>query len=146
MDKVIALTPIAPGTMLAPFSLGIPRLVSELAPSVRGRERNINMNRARLQAMYMHGYFNRFEFVLLLDSDVVITPDILDKLMEAWKPGTTPCAYTKGHETSHVCAACALVHRTDFAEINYLDKPFECQCTKVPKPFYVQGTEGGLEI
>lgn len=139
---VIAVTPVAPGTVLAPFSLGIPRLVSELAPSVSVRERNININRARLQKMFMREQFGKYEFVLLLDSDVVVDPEVLDKLMAAWKPGTTPCANTKGAETDHVVASCALIHRNDYADIDYLDKPGECQCLKVPNPFYVDGAVG----
>ena len=139
---VLVVTPIAPGTVLAPYSLGLPRLVSELAPSVRCRELNININRARLQRMFMGDYFPLYEFVLLLDSDVVVTRETVDMLEKAWKPCTTPCANTKGHETDHVVASCALIHRTDYSRIDYLSNIYECQCKKVPSPFYVDGAIG----
>lgn len=141
---VIALTPVAPGTVLAPFSLNIPRLVSELAPSVKGRERNININRARLQEMFLREHFGKYEFVLLLDSDVIVGPEALEAMMAAWKPGTTPCVMTKGKAGDHVCAACALIHRSDYAEVDYLANPYECQCMKLPNPFYID-YEGGTE-
>lgn len=136
---VIALTPIAPGTILAPCELGLPRLVSELAPSVQGRERNINMNRARLQELFMRKYFPKYEFVLLLDSDVVVTRAVFDKLLAAWAPGTTPCAITKGDTEGHVVCACALIHRADYAKVDYLSDMLQCQCMKLPSPFYVEG-------
>lgn len=135
----MALTPIAPGTILAPCELGLPRLVSELAPSVQGRERNINLNRARLQELFMRKYFPRYEFVLLLDSDVVVTRAVFDKLVAAWAPGTTPCAITKGDTKGHVVCACALIHRADYAKVDYLSDMLQCQCMKLPSPFYVEG-------
>lgn len=142
MERVIIVTPIAPGSVLAPCDLGAPRLVSELTPSVTSREANINMNRARLQRMFMTRHFPKYEFVLLLDSDVVVSKETVEKLMKAWKPGTTPCANTKGHEGGHVVASCALIGRQDYAEIDYMTKPYECQCRKVPNPFYVEGAAG----
>ncbi len=139
---VIALTPIAPGTVLAPFTLGIPRLVSELPPSVKVREANINLNRARLQEMFVRRLFPKYEFALLLDSDVVIGTDALDKLMAAWMPGKTPCAVTKGSMEGHVVCACSLIHRTDYEKVDYLSDLFRCQCTKLPGPFYVPDAIG----
>ncbi len=139
---VIALTPIAPGTVLAPFTLGVPRLVSELAPSVKVREANINLNRARLQEMFVRRLFPKYEFVLLLDSDVIVGRGVLDKLMVAWKPGTTPCAITKGDTEGHVVCACALIHRTDYEKVDYLSDLYRCQCTKLPNPFYVPDAIG----
>ena len=136
---VIVLTPIAPGTILAPYALGLPRLVSELAPSVQGRERNINLNRARLQELFMRKCFPKYEYALLLDSDVVVQRDVVDKLLAAWAPGTTPCAITKGDTEGHVVCACALIHRADYAKVDYLSDTLQCQCMKLPSPFYVEG-------
>lgn len=136
---VIVLTPITPGTILAPYDLGLPRLVSELPPSVQGRERNININRARLQEMFLRKCFPKYEYVLLLDSDVVVHRDVVDKLLAAWAPGATPCAITKGDTEGHVVCACALIHRADYAKVDYLSDMLQCQCMKLPSPFYVEG-------
>ena len=105
-------------------------------------EVNINMNRARLQRLFVAKHFQDFELVLLLDSDVEVTRETVEMLVNAWKPGTTPCANTKGHVGTHVVASCALVGRMDYAEIDYLARPYECQCKKVPNPFYVEGAIG----
>lgn len=142
MADVIALTPVAPCTVLAPYGLGFPRLVSELAPSVKVRERNINLNRARLQEMFLRSLFPRYEFVLLLDSDVVVSRETVDMLLKAWTAGTTPCANTKGTHGGHVVCSCALMHRSDYEKVDYLTNLSECQCLKLPSPFYVEGARG----
>lgn len=144
LRKIIAATPVPPGGILAPFTLGIPRIVSEVAPSFHAtREREININRHRLQGFVL-SHRREFEFVLLLDADVVVGPEILDRLMDAWKPGTTPCVNTKGGKTGHVIASCALISMEDYANIDYLKDAELCQCTKVPNPFYID-YEGGTE-
>ena len=144
LRKIIAATPVPPGGILAPFTLGIPRIVSELAPSFHAtREREININRHRLQGFVL-SHRREYEFVLLLDADVVVGPEILDKLMAAWKPGTTPCVNTKGVPTGHVIASCALISMNDYANIDYLKDAELCQCLKVPNPFYIDH-EGGIE-
>ena len=141
-SEILVLTPIAPGTVLAPYSLGLPRLVSEVAPSVKVRERNINLNRARLQEMFLSRYFTRYEYVLLLDSDVVVSRETVDMLLKAWTPETTPCAITKGLCEGHVVCACSLVHRNDYEKVDYLSELSQCQCMKLPNPFYVDGAVG----
>lgn len=140
--NVLVLTPITPGVIIAPYTIGLPRMVSELAPSVSCREVNINMNRARLQRMFLTKHFNEFELLLLLDSDVEVSRDTVDMLVKAWKPGYTPCARTKNVEGSHVVASCALIGRKDYIDIDYMSNPYECQCKKVPNPFYVDGATG----
>jgi hypothetical protein len=142
MHNIIILTPVAPGTIIAPCSLPYPRLISELAPSVALRECNININRARLQRMFMTQHYNKYDFVLLMDSDVVVPPNAGDELLSKWKPGTTPCINTKGNTIDHVVTSCALVARTDYARVNYLEKLNECQCLKLPNPFYLDGIVG----
>lgn len=142
MRSIIAATPIPPGGILAPYTLGIPRVVSELSPSFHTtREREININRHRLQGFVL-SHRRDYEFVLLLDADVVVGSEILDKLVATWKPGTTPCINTKGGKTGHVIASCALVSMEDYAKIDYLKDAELCQCLKVPNPFYVEGFEG----
>lgn len=144
MDRssVIALTPIAPGAILAPFTLGIPRMVSEMAPCGSGnREIDININRHRLQRKFLSNR-RSFDFVLLIDSDVEVGPEALDALLGAWKPCTTPCINTKGGPTNHIITSCALVSVEDYGKVNYLSEPGVCQCCKLPNPFYIEGIEG----
>ena len=141
-QNILVLTPVAPGTVLAPYALGLPRLVSELAPSVKVRERNININRARLQSIFVTKYFPKYEYVLLLDSDVVVSREAVNLLLKAWTPDTTPCACTKEGNGGHVVCSCALVHRTDYEKVDYLSEMMQCQCMKLPHPFYVDGAKG----
>ena len=139
--KILAVTPIKPGTILAPYSLSIERMVSEIAPCNRIREIDININRARLQSFVRNIYARAgITHILLLDSDVVATEDTLEKLKSAWKPGTTACAKTQG-DTGHILASFALLHVDDYLQIDYLSEISCCQCTKVPNPFYVNGAE-----
>lgn len=142
MERLLILTPIAPKTIIAPAPLAYPRLISELAPSVSIRDENININWARLQHIFMRDYYTDFDFLLLLDSDVVITNDDVEKLGAAWKMHTTPCVNTKGGETTHIITSCALMHKCDFETINYLVDMDMCPCSKMPNPFYVEGTTG----
>lgn len=130
---------------MAPFVLGIPRIVSELAPSFHNttREREINVNRHRLQNFVL-SHRREYDFVLLLDADVVVGADAVEKLMAAWKPGTTPCINTKGMLTGHVITSCALVSMNEYAAVDYLAQAEICQCHKLPAPFYID-YEGGME-
>lgn len=144
LRKIIAATPIPPGGILAPFTLGIPRVVSELAPTCHTtRERDINVNRFILQGKVLQ-HRREYDFVLLLDADVVVGAGAVEKLMAAWKPGTTPCINTKGMPTGHVIASCALISMDDYANIDYLKDAELCQCLKVPHPFYIE-YEWGIE-
>ena len=137
---VLAVTPIKPGTILAPFDLGIERFVSEMSPFGETREASINMNRQRLQSMVRRVYAMRqISHILLLDSDVVATKEIFELLKKAWKPGYTACANTKGGATTHVLASFALIGVNDYLNIDYLTNINQCQCQKVPNPFYVEG-------
>lgn len=129
---------------MAPYTLGLPRVISELAPSFHSmREVEININRHRLQGFVL-SHRREYDHVLLLDADVIIGVDAVEKLMAAWKPGTTPCINTKGMSTGHVIASCALISMNDYVEIDYLQNADICQCTKVPNPFYIN-YEGGTE-
>ena len=103
------------------------------------REERININRARLQEIFRRTAWDTCSHVLLLDSDVVLTEKVYSLLEDAWKPGTTACAITKGTTEGHVVAACALIDKYDYDRIDYLADIRGCQCTKVPNPFYVDG-------
>lgn len=144
LRKIIVATPIPPGGILAPYTLGLPRVVSELAPSFHSmREVEININRHRLQFFVLQ-HRREYDYVLLLDADVKVGADAVEKLMAAWEPGTTPCINTKGMSTGHVIASCALISMDDYSRIDYLKEARICQCLKVPNPFYID-YKGGNE-
>lgn len=77
-----------------------------------------------------------------MDSDVIIYPRDLDLLIENWKPETTPCIRTKPVNSGHIVTSCALVGVTDYVKVKYLENVGQCQCCKLPNPFYIEGTEG----
>lgn len=142
MDAVI-LTPVAPGTLVPPSGdLGFPRVYSECAPVDMAREINININRDRLQGLYRSRLYRKYKYVFLIDSDVVVTHDDLVKLSAAWKPGTTPCIRTKESDTDHVVCSCCFMVGSDYLRVDYMSRPRECQCSKLPSPFYVTGLKG----
>lgn len=136
--KILAITPISPGDILQPLVI-YPRLVSELSPIHICREVNININRSRLQTRFITSLYNAYEWVLLIDSDVSVSEDTLRKLEEYAEIGKTACVKTKSGLTDHVITSCALIHKSDYQRVNYLDNPFVCQCHKLPNPFYVEG-------
>ena len=73
----------------------------------------------------------------VIENQVVTTDKLAD---DAVKPGTTACLQTKKYrEEEHVCAACACIYMEDYLSVDYLDNIKECQCKKVPNPFYVVG-------
>lgn len=138
----IILTPIAPGTVIPSTDLGVPRVFSEMGPVAMEREVNINVNRARLQSIYRNKLYAKYKFVYLIDSDVVVTKETLAQLADAWKQGTTPCALTKQSASGHVVCSCCYLAGVDYLKVDYTGAPRECQCYKLPNPFYVQGCVG----
>ena len=142
LSNMIVITPALNGTLFAPYTLGLPRLVCGTEAGWLPREFRINLSRDLCQRKYMSHYMRDYEWVLLMDSDVVIDVDCLSKLKAQARLGNTACADTKEGKKSHVICACALVHRTDYIKVDYLTKPTECQCCKLPKPFYVEGAIG----
>lgn len=145
MYDAVILTPIAPGTVVPPQDLGYPRVFSECGAVDLAREINININRDKLQSIYRTRLFKKYKFVFLIDSDVVVTKDDLDKLRAAWKQGTTPCILTKDSDSGHVVASCCFMSGSDYLRVDYMSQPRQCQCYKVPSPFYVDGLKG-LEV
>lgn len=138
----IILTPIAPGTIIPPCDLGIPRVYSEMGPVAMEREANININRARLQSIYRNKLYAMYKFVYLIDSDVVVTKEMLEQLASAWKQGTTPCILTKPSASGHVVCSCCYMAGVDYLAVDYMNNPRQCQCYKLPSPFYVNGLKG----
>ena len=142
LSNTIVITPALNGTLLAPYELGLPRLVCGIEAGWLPREFRINLSRDLCQRKYMSHYMRDYEWILLMDSDVVIDVDCFAKLKAQAGIGKTACADTKEGKKSHVICACALVHRTDYIKVDYLSKPTECQCCKLPNPFYVEGAFG----
>ncbi len=136
MDALVV-TPLLEGSLLHPCGK-LPRLVRSERPVADHREASINLQRHELQRIVRLLYRKRFRKVFLIDADVVVTEEHLRKLYDAVKTGTTACLQTKPtREEGHVCAACACINMEDYLSIDYLDNIKECQCKKVPSPFYV---------
>jgi hypothetical protein len=113
-----------------------------MGPVAMEREVNINVNRARLQSIYRNKLYSKYKFVYLIDSDVVVTKETLAQLADAWKQGTTPCALTKQSASGHTVCSCCYMAGVDYLKVDYMGAPRECQCYKLPNPFYVQGCVG----
>lgn len=96
------------------------------------REVSINNCRHKLQER-VKSRLKKFDFVLLLDSDVVMESNgVVQSLihsLERWKKSAH--AVTKGIVTSHMCAACCLVDWFTYLRIDYTKNPEECQCRKL---------------
>lgn len=150
ISNIMVVTPCAPGTVLAPCCLPLPRLTyAQDYPYIPVREQRINLNRFQCQRLFLRRYFGQFEFALLVDSDVVIRPKAIPLLLAAWEPGKVPCANTKGPgeiDPGHgVVTSCALIHRADYAKVDYLGNLGKCQCRilgEMFKTFYVEGCCG----
>lgn len=148
---IMIVTPVIPGTVIAPCELPYPRLIAGVEPKQKVREVNINLSRSYCQSEFLKHWFHKFEFVLLMDSDVVIKPGIVDKLLSVWKQGLVPCANTKSGAFNQAnpyhgpVTSCALIHRADYEKVDYLEKLCECQCIKLGrkfKTFYVDDCRG----
>lgn len=138
MDALVV-TPLLEGSLLHPCG-ALLRLVRSERPVADHREASINLQRHELQRIVRMLYRKQFRKVFLIDADVVVTEEQLRMLYDAVKPGTTACLQTKKYrEEGHVCAACACIYMEDYLSIDYLDNIKECQCKKVPNPFYIVG-------
>lgn len=138
-NDIIVLTPIASGELLQPFP-SYPRIVSEMRPVHNSREVNINVNRSRLQRLFIASpYFYDCKWVILADSDVVITESTLQMLVNNAVEEKTACVNTKGTTVGHVITSCCILAAKDYIKVDYLTEPRNCQCKKLPNPFYIQG-------
>lgn len=141
--RYLILTAIQNGEIVPSVDLGYERMFYVTNESISyTRTCNIEFNRARMQDYFRSKYWRMYDFVFLIDADVIVTRDDLQKLIDAWKPGTTPCINTKGKETNHVVASCCLLSVEDYLGIDHLQNVYKCHCTKVPNPFYVDGVVG----
>ena len=137
---IMIVTPVAPATVVAPCGLPYPRLIAGVEPKHKVREVNINLSRSYCQSEFLKHFFHKFEFVLLMDADVVIKPGIVDKLLNAWKQGLVPCANTKGNASVNpehgAVTSCALIHRADYEKVDYLGNLGLCQCRILNNRFH----------
>jgi hypothetical protein len=93
------------------------------------REIEINLNRHLCQKI-VRNYCPKY--VLLLDSDVVIKEDVLDKMLAGLKGHVASCIRTQpARGETHIITSCCLMRFNDYDMINYLKKPDECQCLKI---------------
>lgn len=113
-----------------------------MGPVAMEREINININRARLQSIYRNKLYSKYKFVYLIDSDVVVTKEALEQLADAWKQGSTPCILTKPTASGHTVCSCCFMCGADYLKVDYMNNPRQCQCMKLPNPFYVEGLKG----
>ena len=107
--------------------------VHAMAPicSADVREISININRNQLRGNI--GHIDE-EFVLLLDSDVVMTdPSSVESMVDylTGNPDIGCVAIdTKGGncDPTHVITACAVIRTKDYIRVNYLSSATQCQC------------------
>lgn len=100
------------------------------------REVNINANRQALQQLARAHKLDYQDFVLLLDSDVVMPHGAIQDMREALDADPLlACAaiHTKPREGSHVVTACALIRWLHYELICFWDNPSVCQCRKISK-------------
>ena len=149
-SDIMVVTPCSPGTVLAPCPLPLPRLVyAQDYMYIPVREQRINLNRHQCQQLFCRRYFHRYEFVLLMDSDVVVTEEAVSRLLDEWKAGTVPCIDTKRTgkiDPDHgAVTSCALIHRADYEKVDYLGNIDKCQCRILGSlfhTFYVKDYSG----
>ena len=116
--------------------------VSSLPESYTDRQLCINRNWRRLQEIISDDLpkYAKYDYVLLLDSDVVI-PDGSIKILESYaKKGTTPCIDTHDGKGGHIITSCALVELYDFLKLDYSKSC--CPCGLMPNPFYISDVKG----
>lgn len=148
--RMLIVTPIAIGEVIhqaviqGVSQIGAPWLIVSSQPAFPGYERELSINhtRALLHAEAVK-HLDWVDYVLLLDSDVVIQDkDAIVKLKQALESGLlAACVKTKNSD--HVLGACALVRASFYKDhLGPTDRPFECQCRRLArfgKSAYVPG-------
>lgn len=116
--------------------------ISSLPESYNDRQKSINRNWRRLQETISDDLpkYAKYDFILLMDSDVVIPEGSISILESYAKKGTTPCIDTHGGKGSHIITSCALVELYDFLTLDYSKSC--CPCGLMPNPFYISDIKG----
>ena len=141
MRDALVITPIPDLAIVPPVLLKYRRIFSAVVPFSSSREVNINASRAKLQDV-VRRLSTRPEWVILMDADVKVSCGAINALFEAWREGSTPCIDTKEKRDGHVVTACALMRTEDYLKVDYMANPYECQCKKLPNPFYIENFKG----
>lgn len=109
------------------------RIVSR-QPYLENREQNINLTREALKWFVD----SRSEFTILMDSDVILTEGILNKMVETIEQNPTTAfavdtkgGYITGDTADHIITALAIVPTWVVRAINYMDNSTECACQKI---------------
>ena len=147
--KIITAVPTTSEDKLPKVFLGdLHYVVQERSDYGFNREININHTRHLLQQSLKDC---GADFVLLMDSDVVVTESDLEALLEACDGETPLCIDTKPDfwdREHHVCCACCLMRFDDWQKIDYVGTYVdECQCSKIRRMFfqnvhYLEGVRG----
>ena len=92
------------------------------------RECSINKSRNELQRVASN---IQDEFVLLLDSDVVMNdPQTVEKMVNYMDDSFgCVCVQTKDTIDGHIIAACALIRTSVYKQLDYSSSPSVCQCS-----------------
>lgn len=117
-------------------------IITSLPDSYTDRQLSINRNWRRLQETIHDDLpkYAKYNFVLLLDSDVVI-PEGSIKILESYaKKGTTPCIDTHEGKGGHIITSCALVELYDFLKLDYSKSC--CPCGLMQNQFYISEVKG----
>lgn len=96
---LLVITVATPGTVLAPYWLGYPRLVDVSEDACR--------------KTYIGYHADKYKWVLVLDADVVLEPAAVDTMLSAWKEGYSPCVDVR-HDGSGM-DKCRLMKGTQYA-------------------------------
>ena len=116
--------------------------MSSLPESYTDRQLCINRNWRRLQETIRDDLpkYAKYNFVLLIDSDVVIPEGSIEKLAEFAKKGESPCIDTHDGKGEHIITSCVISELYDFLEIDYSQSC--CPCNLFKNPFYIKNVVG----
>lgn len=143
-NGVLIVTPVGGVACIPAVSLSYPRLVVSIEPFSPFRDICINATLSRAQQEFRKLPRGMFDFVVVMDSDVVVTDKDVEALIEAVESkGGAPCADTKNNsDGSHVFTSCVAMKAEDWLKIDYMKNPYSCPCSKVPSPYYLGGVCG----
>lgn len=146
-NDVLVCTVMRQGEILSPEMLGgispYPLfVVTSLPESYNYRQRSINRNWRRLQDTISDDLpkYGKYEYLLLIDSDVIIPPGSVDILRNQAGHGRTPCIDTHDGKGGHTITSCAMIWLYDFIKLDYGTQG--CPCHLMPEAFYINEVKG----
>jgi len=116
--------------------------VSSLPDSYTDRQLCINRNWRRLQETIRDDLpkYAIYDFVLLVDSDVVIPDGGIKNLIKYAEKGKSPCIDTHDGKGGHIITSCVISELYDFLEIDYSQSC--CPCNLFKNHFYIKNVVG----